>query len=1017
MEMNGFRIYTALFIGVLIMTANVQSGENDYYNRVLLLNFSDSKGWHVSANQPWWALVDIRDMLNLFHPFVISKTGKSAGAWREVTIPDDWKPPFALRFFCADDYFADQENHKPGQLGTESFFEHRFKQMLIDDKVVWGRDVCDENIHGSQTIFQVDITPHVEPGKTFRLAFRVLDKVSTLERNDRDVWFIGGVWYAAGDGKTEEPPRFHTAVWFANPVIGEQEAVEAFPHGKRPHEITVAERHNNRLPLSPRGQQMPSPARLTLVTPAVIPEYGFPITCGIPMPPGVLKDINCIRLLDSKDSEVCVQARATGLWPDGSVRWLLLNTIAPPGAEDGDEFRLHFNEGVSHKPDTPIKIEQNGQQITLDTGAISIRLGSNPRILIDTVTISGKGQPAMVDVKPCMSILVQGEPTPVHANCQQIEVKEDGPVTACVEIHGSLDTTKQHVGRFLFRLYAYAGLPTIQTHFRIFNDVKPETYKGDMDDRTLDVTELALTASIPGEVCATTTAGVVGDNPIASSSGVLSMLQEDAEHFAAFGDDSKRFDGRRAQGWISISGTNGCVQTSVWRFWQQYPKSLKVDGNALHIGLFTASEEIPVYKPRFGEAKRHDVWFTFTDEQVGNETNIALGLMADQPPRLFDGNWFCLSGGINLIDPNFYKNEPKLWKYVTDNYGDVSSERITGHFGIRDFGDMPYGSEGQWRNGYWAMIQGALNWGLASGDRRWLERSFEMARHIADVDTVHIPQGHPDWNQWHGITCALGFDHSVHGGHATWPAFQLGESLILHYWMTGDQDSFDAAISNADYLIRSQSGLGSAEARSQARPMLTLLRVWQATGDQKYCQAANRYMDIKFQTENVIDWRRGAYIQPTYNNWRCISAGLDSMYGINVYEYYRLTGNLNAAQLVVAIADSVYAESMLPQEEGIGSFLFYVRYSRSAWYYTQMALLFHIAYELTEDIRFLRAGRAAFERYKLCQDANGTLIYQPYDNFGWLDPEFGGWQMEYRNITTEPFHITGQTPIPDPAAY
>jgi len=998
---------------------------NDCYNRVLSFSFSNDD-WHVLANQPWWALVDIRDMLNLFHPFVISETGKSAGAWREVTIPCDWKPPFALRFFCADDYFADPEHHKPGQLGTESFFDHRFKQMLIDDKVIWERDACDENIHGSQTIFQVDITPYVEPGKPFRLAFRVLDKVGSLERNERDVWFIRGVWYAPGDEQTEEPPRFHTAVWFADPVIGEKEAVEAFPPGKRPNEVIVEERHHSRLPMLPRGRKIPSPARLTLVTPAVIPKYGFPITCGIPMPPGVLKDINSLRLFDSKDREMCVQAKTTGLWPDGSVRWLLLNTIAPPGVEDGDEFRLHFNEGISHKPDTPIEIKQSGQQITLDTGAIHLRLGTNPRILIDAISIPGKGQYAMVDLKPRMLILANGEPTPVHANCQRIEVKEDGPVVACVEIHGSLDTTEQHVGRFLFRLYAYArtkwrgfirGLPTIQTHFRIFNDVKPETYKGNMDDQPLDVTELALIASIPGEVCEKTTAGVVGDNPIASDSGVLSILQEDAEHFAAFCGDGTRFDGERAQGWISISGTSGCLQASVWRFWQQYPKSLKVDGNTLQIGLFTASKELPVYKPRFGEAKRHDVWFTFTDEPVDAETNIALGLMADQPPRLFDGKWFCLSGGINLLDPDFYQNEPELRKYVTDNYGDVSSERITGHFGIRNFGDMPYGSEGQWRNGYWAMIQGALNWGLASGDRRWLERGFEIARHIADVDTVHLSPEHPDWNQWHGVICALGFDHSVHGGHAKWPAFQIGESLILHYWVTGDPDSLDAAVSNADYLIRSQSGLGSTEARSQARPMLTLLRVWQTTGNQKYRQAANRYIDLKFQTENVIDWRRGAYIQPTYNNWRCISAGLDSMYGINVYEYYRLTGNLNAAQLVVAIADSVYAESMLPQEEGIGSFLFYVRYSRNSWYYTQMALLFHIAYDLTDDIRFLRAGRAAFERYRLCQYENGNPMYQPYDNFGWLDPEFGGWKLEFSDITTESFHITGQTPIPDPAAY
>ena len=141
------------------------------------------------------------------------------------------------------------------------------------------------------------------------------------------------------------------------------------------------------------------------------------------------------------------------------------------------------------------------------------------------------------------------------------------------------------------------------------------------------------------------------------------------------------------------------------------------------------------------------------------------------------------------------------------------------------------------------------------------------------------------------------------------------------------------------------------------------------------------------------------------------------MYAINVYDYYRLTGDLDAAQLVVAVADSVYAESMLPQEEGLGSFVYYVRYSRNSWYYTQMAILFHMAYDLTDDLRFLRAGRAAFARYLLCGDGQGNAWYQPVHNFGWLDPEFGGWALRFAGVPTKPFNISSQTPAPDPANY
>ena len=202
--------------------------------------------------------------------------------------------------------------------------------------------------------------------------------------------------------------------------------------------------------------------------------------------------------------------------------------------------------------------------------------------------------------------------------------------------------------------------------------------------------------------------------------------------------------------------------------------------------------------------------------------------------------------------------------------------------------------------------------------------------------------------------------------------------------------------------------------------MLSLLRAWEATGDTKYRDGAKRYLDLKYQTEKVIDWRRGAYIQPTYENWRCVSSGLDSMYGHDIYEYYRLTGDIEAAQMVVAIADSVYAESMLPQEEGLGSFLFYVRYSRQSWYYTQMAMLFRdreLSYDLTGDLKFLRAGRAAFERYVLCAGGDGKPMYQPFHNFGWLDPEFGGWLEHFKHVRTDPFNITSETPVPDPSNY
>lgn len=629
----------------------VQSAGADH-ERALALGFAQRDAWNVHADAPWWALTDIRDMLNLFHPLSVSQTGNAAGASREVIIPSDWEPPFALRFYCADDYFADPERHKPGQAGTESFFEHRFKQVLIDDAVIWERDVVDDNAHGCQTIFQVDITPYVTPGKPFKLTFRAFDKTGTLERNDRDVWFRAGTWYAAGDGSSEQPPRFHTTAWFADPVAGEQAAVEAAPPGARPHQGAVAVRHRARWPMPAPGEPMPSPAELELVTPAVIPGTGFPITCGVPLPPGALRDPRAVRLHDEAGSDLPLQARPTGLWPDGSIRWLLLNAIVPAGAKAGDKLRLHFGEGGRPTPAAArLRLTRRGDRLTINTGALRVQLGCEPGKLVDAVYLSGSPKPAMTDLGARMSILVGGAPASVQATWQRLEVVERGPVAALVELHGTLDTPHQHIGRFTFRLHAYAGLPIIQTNLRIFNDVKPDQYRGTAEDPPLEVSDLALVATVPGGIRGRTVIGTEGTAPLEAMTGEVSMLQDTADHFAATADGAAFAAGARAQGWIAVSGAGGSVQASVWRFWQQFPKSLAADGDNLLIGLFAPSEGAPVYKPRFGEAKRHDLWFAFSAAPRSAAERQALGLLADEPPRLFSADWFGAAAALTCLTP------------------------------------------------------------------------------------------------------------------------------------------------------------------------------------------------------------------------------------------------------------------------------------------------------------------------------------------------------------------------------
>jgi len=96
---------------------------------------------------------------------------------------------------------------------------HRFKQVLVDDHVIWDRDVADPIFPGARsqplepaggqdrsTLFLRDISPYVQPGVPFRLTLRVVDKVPSSEVcRTISAWNIGGTT-SPGAG---HPDLFH----------------------------------------------------------------------------------------------------------------------------------------------------------------------------------------------------------------------------------------------------------------------------------------------------------------------------------------------------------------------------------------------------------------------------------------------------------------------------------------------------------------------------------------------------------------------------------------------------------------------------------------------------------------------------------------------------------------------------------------------------------------------------------------------------------------------------------------
>ena len=75
----------------------------------------------------------------------------------------------------------------------------------------------------------------------------------------------------------------------------------------------------------------------------------WPLTTGVPWPQGELDSVDQLRLVDPLGEEAPLQAGAVSRWPDGSVKWALLDFQATVQAGRDAAYRLHYGPNVQRQ--------------------------------------------------------------------------------------------------------------------------------------------------------------------------------------------------------------------------------------------------------------------------------------------------------------------------------------------------------------------------------------------------------------------------------------------------------------------------------------------------------------------------------------------------------------------------------------------------------------------------------------------------------------------------------------------
>jgi hypothetical protein len=325
-----------------------------------------------------------------------------------------------------------------------------------------------------------------------------------------------------------------------------------------------------------------------------------------------------------------------------------------------------------------------------------------------------------------------------------------------------------------------------------------------------------------------------------------------------------------------------------------------------------------------------------------------------RPPRLFSPDYFCASGGLGHAAPHNGRQFSDLDVHVKRVYGDIEPHRFYA-FGIRHWGDRLYDADKDWWcNGYYDRQQGFASEYLMTGDPRWFDRLEATVRHIVDIDVCHASASNPEW-----LGAIHGYYGPNHTSQAPWNPTQRTKGTLAYWRYTGDLDAREAALGVADSAIRANRAIGATSVRDHAGVLYGLMAAYDETLDPKYLEGAKR---VAHDAMGRIDPRRGCYSEVHGNiSYRGNVPWMVAQLAEPLYEYYRHSGDVDAAVAVVGLAESILTENASRDVLGdVHGYSHNPRYEKTSRYHILIAPAILYAYELTGDGWFLEHARAMY---------------------------------------------------------
>ncbi|MBU0609426.1 MAG: hypothetical protein KKI08_16185, partial [Armatimonadetes bacterium] len=307
------------------------------------------------------------------------------------------------------------------------------------------------------------------------------------------------------------------------------------------------------------------------------------ISFGFPLPQGALFSPDKIRLLDG-GKEVTAQFTVTGFWPDDSLKWVLVDAVAPLKAGERRELAVEFGNSVTrakHRTGIAKVAWESDQGMWAYTSAVPTsepagfvlrytiptdHFGLTTEVLVGLLlgafgtdgtpplaTADGAGV-SVVDESGKVFSMGQSKP-------DKVIIEENGIAKAVIRAEGAYtaadgSTYMRYIARMTFR----AGSPLVETAVTTLNDWQKTEFT--------DLTSLSFAVRPAGGAQLSTYLQDAAGRLVAGPSNGLTQLDENT---LASGPG-------KGTGVVTWSGGGAVVHD----FWQRYPKGVRVqDGQII----------------------------------------------------------------------------------------------------------------------------------------------------------------------------------------------------------------------------------------------------------------------------------------------------------------------------------------------------------------------------------------------------------------------------------------------------